>query len=244
MRVLVRISPFLLLPDRFRVKPYPSKQKKGGWIFAPKGKLVRGLVCWAKMVHFWKPWNHAFWPSPECREPFSMLPRHALSSSMVWNGRGGQQPKFKSLWSALPSTGCFDKQSQMNYSTKLSQSDLQGGLFSSFLSNPGCRQIFEWLNIVYILTCSIVYILTCSIVYILTRSIVYILTSCWHQGGALGNPIYLAGISTLPTWAPPATNWVCKVAQLGPAWGPAYSELGGSFGARTLTGMADLTNTH
>ena len=30
MRVLVRISPILLLPDRFRVKPYPSKQKKGG----------------------------------------------------------------------------------------------------------------------------------------------------------------------------------------------------------------------
>ena len=30
MRVLVRISPILLLPDRFRVKPYPSKQKKRG----------------------------------------------------------------------------------------------------------------------------------------------------------------------------------------------------------------------
>ena len=104
MRVLVRISPFLLLPDRFRVKPYPSKQKKGGWIFAPKGKLVRGLVCWAKMVHFWKPWNHAFWPSPECREPFSMLPRHALSSFMVWNAGVGpwwqQQLRFSALVSA------------------------------------------------------------------------------------------------------------------------------------------------
>ena len=42
-------------------------------------------------------------------------------------------------------------------------------------------------------------------------------------------------------WAPPGTNWVCRVAQLGPAWGPAYSEVGGSFGAGTLTGMAGLT---
>ena len=32
------------------------------------------------MVHFWKPWKHAFWLSPECQEPFSMLSRHALSS--------------------------------------------------------------------------------------------------------------------------------------------------------------------
>ena len=30
MRVLVRISPILLFPDRFRVKPYPIKAKKGG----------------------------------------------------------------------------------------------------------------------------------------------------------------------------------------------------------------------
>jgi len=42
------------------------------------------------------------------------------------------------------------------------------------------------------------------------------------------------------SWAPPGTNWVCRVAQLGPAQGPAYSELGGSFGARTFTGMAWL----
>ena len=71
MRVMVRISPILLLPDRFRVETLPLKY------------LVRGPVCWAKMVHFWKPRQHAFWPSPECREPFSMLPRHALSSFMV-----------------------------------------------------------------------------------------------------------------------------------------------------------------
>ena len=30
MRVLVRISPIVLFSDRFRVKPYPLKQKKGG----------------------------------------------------------------------------------------------------------------------------------------------------------------------------------------------------------------------
>jgi hypothetical protein len=50
---------------------------------------VRGPVCWAKMVHFRKPWKHAFWPSPECREPFSMLPRHTLSGFMVWNAGDG-----------------------------------------------------------------------------------------------------------------------------------------------------------
>jgi len=31
------------------------------------------------MVHTWKPRKQAFWPSPECRKPFRMLPRHALS---------------------------------------------------------------------------------------------------------------------------------------------------------------------
>jgi len=34
---------------------------------------------------FLEPWKQAFWPSPECREPFEMLPGHALSSFMVWN---------------------------------------------------------------------------------------------------------------------------------------------------------------
>ena len=50
---------------------------------------MRRPVCWAKMVHFWKPWKHAFWPAPECWEPFSMLPRHVLSSIMVWNAGDG-----------------------------------------------------------------------------------------------------------------------------------------------------------
>ena len=45
MRVLVLISPILLFPDRFRVRPYPSKQKKGGWKFAPKG-----LGAWACLL--------------------------------------------------------------------------------------------------------------------------------------------------------------------------------------------------
>jgi len=71
----------------------------------------------------------------------------------------------------------------------------------------------------------------------------------WQVAGTRGELLkihFMAGISTLPTWAPPATNWVCRDAQLGPAQGPTYSELGGSFGARTLTGMAHLTlsNTH
>ena len=82
MRVLVRISPIILLPDRFRVKPYPSKQKNEGENLPLKDLMIEP-VCWAKMVHFLKPWKHAFWPSSECREPFSMLPRHTLSSFMV-----------------------------------------------------------------------------------------------------------------------------------------------------------------
>ena len=44
MRVLVLISPILLFPDRFRVRPYPSKQKKGDENL-PLKDLVRGPVC-------------------------------------------------------------------------------------------------------------------------------------------------------------------------------------------------------
>jgi len=61
-----------------------QSKKKGGENF-PLKDFVCGPVCWAKMVQFWKPCKQAYWPSPECREPFSMLPRHALSSFMVWN---------------------------------------------------------------------------------------------------------------------------------------------------------------
>jgi hypothetical protein len=56
----------------------------------PPKDLVRGPVCWEKMEkHLWKPWKHAFWPPPECQGPFSMLPRHALSSVLVWNAGVG-----------------------------------------------------------------------------------------------------------------------------------------------------------
>ena len=60
-----------------------QSKKKGG------ENLPCGPVCWAKMVHFWKPWKHASRPPPECQEPFSMLPRRALSSFMVWNAGVG-----------------------------------------------------------------------------------------------------------------------------------------------------------
>ena len=92
MRVLVRISPIILLPDRFRVKPYPSKQKNEGENLPLKDLMIEP-VCWAKMVHFLKPWKQALWPSPECREPFSMLPSlpcQVLWSGMLDMGRGGQ----------------------------------------------------------------------------------------------------------------------------------------------------------
>jgi hypothetical protein len=66
MRVLVQNLPFLFLfPDRFRVKLYPSKQKKGVENL-PLQDRVRGPACWAKTVHSWKPWKHTVWPPPEC----------------------------------------------------------------------------------------------------------------------------------------------------------------------------------
>ena len=74
----------------FRVKPYPLKQKNRGLNSSPQRTsvcacllVVGGPVCWAKMVHFWKPWKHAFWPPPECQGPLSMVPKHSLSSIMV-----------------------------------------------------------------------------------------------------------------------------------------------------------------
>ena len=44
MQVLVRISPIILFPDRFWVKPYPSKQKKGG------GNLPLQDSAWACLL--------------------------------------------------------------------------------------------------------------------------------------------------------------------------------------------------
>ena len=82
------ISPFFCSQTRFGLNHTHYSKKMGGGNLPPKD-LVRGPVCWAKMVHFWKPWKHASWPPPECREPFSMLPRHTLSSLMVWNAGAG-----------------------------------------------------------------------------------------------------------------------------------------------------------
>jgi hypothetical protein len=50
MRVLVRNSPILLLPDRFRVKPYPSKQKKRGVEICPYRTLCVGLFAGQRSI--------------------------------------------------------------------------------------------------------------------------------------------------------------------------------------------------
>ena len=57
MRVLVLISPILLLSERFRVKPYPSKQKKGVEGL-PLKDLVRGPVCWATINFYLIPFRN------------------------------------------------------------------------------------------------------------------------------------------------------------------------------------------
>ena len=92
MRVLIQTLPILLFPNRFRSNHTHQNKKKGVRKFAPQD-FLGGPNYWAKMVHFWKPWEHAFWPSPECREPFSMLPSlpcQVLWSGMLDMGRGGQ----------------------------------------------------------------------------------------------------------------------------------------------------------
>ena len=75
-----------------------QSKKKGCEKFPLKDK-VRVPVCWAKIVHFWKPWKQAFWPSPECREPpicSKGIPCQVLWSGMLRLGRGGQQQlRFK-----------------------------------------------------------------------------------------------------------------------------------------------------
>eukprot|EP00983_Pelagomonas_calceolata_P084130 1156299-Pelagomonas_calceolata.AAC.9 len=42
-------------------------------------------------------------------------------------------------------------------------------------------------------------------------------------------------------WPPLGTSWLCRVAQIRSAGGPAYSELVGFIGARTQIYMTDLT---
>jgi hypothetical protein len=55
--------------------------------------LPEGLSAWVCLLGkngaFLETWEHAFWPSPECQEPFSMLSRHTMSSNMVWNAGDG-----------------------------------------------------------------------------------------------------------------------------------------------------------
>jgi len=88
MWILVWISPTFCSQMGLGSNHIHQSKKKGGENL-PLKDLVRGRVCWAKMVPFWKPRKHAFWPSPEFREPFIMLPRHTLSSIMVWNAGNG-----------------------------------------------------------------------------------------------------------------------------------------------------------
>ena len=61
-----------------------QSKTKGGWQFAPK-RLGAWACLLGKNGAFWKSLKHAFWPPPGCWESFSVLPRHALSSIMVWN---------------------------------------------------------------------------------------------------------------------------------------------------------------
>ena len=74
-----------LFPDTFWVKPYHTANKRGVENSPPKD-LVRGPVCWAKMVHFWKPWKHAFWPSPDCKWHF-ILPKEVQNRTFTQDHR-------------------------------------------------------------------------------------------------------------------------------------------------------------
>ena len=93
MQVLVRISPILLLPDRFRVKPYLSKQKKGGVKICPKKTWCVGLFAGQKWCISGNPGNtlpghHLSVGSPSvCSQG---MPCQVLWSGMLGLGRGGQ----------------------------------------------------------------------------------------------------------------------------------------------------------
>jgi hypothetical protein len=89
MCVFVRIPPIHLFPDRFRVKPYPTKQKEGGVEFLPLQDLVCGPVCWQM-------WCISEFPGSTLSDhhlsalgPFSMGSMYSLSSIMVWNAGDG-----------------------------------------------------------------------------------------------------------------------------------------------------------
>ena len=183
----------------------------------PLKDLVCGPVCWAKMVHFWKPWKQAFWPPPECREPFNVLPRHALSSFMDWNGGVGP------WWAA---TASKKHQALVSASEhKLIRQTMPDELFNKTqpirLTREGCqlcRQIFEWLNLVYFINraqqnnrdpkrfsgCLLIKTRTFPCqkgvqnrtltpdprTFKMSSILLQTpLVSCWHQRGAFGNPL-------------------------------------------------------
>ena len=79
-----------LFPDMFWVKPYPLQQRKGGVKIRPQKAWCVGLFAGQKWCISGNPGNtlsgyHLGVGSPsECS-----LPRHALSSIMVWNAGDG-----------------------------------------------------------------------------------------------------------------------------------------------------------
>ena len=168
-------------------------------------------------MHFWKPRNYAFWPSPESQEPFSLLPRHVLSSFMVWNAGVGP------WWAATAeifkiTSGSGQPLRAQTDSTNNARWTTQQNSANQTYEWMLCRQIFEWLNIAYILTgaqqnnrdpkrfsgwCLIINCtfpcqkgvqnrtLTPDPRTFTKMSAILLqtpLVSCWHQRGAFGNP--------------------------------------------------------
>ena len=169
-------------------------------------------------MHFWKPWKHAFWPPPGCQESFDMLPGHALSSIMVQNaGVGpwwaatakktsgsGQHLRVQTVstnkLTAFKKANLYFTGRHYQYVLGVQQNRRDPKQFSgqclivnrTFPCQKGVQnrtftpdpRTFTKMSAILLQTP---------------------LVSCWHQGGAFGNPLF-TGISTLPTWAPPATN--------------------------------------
>ena len=94
MRVLVRTSPILLFPDRFRVKPYPSKQKIGELKIRPQRTWCVGLFAGQKWCISGNPGNTLSGHHMGVRSPSVCsqgIPCQVLWSGMLEMGRGGQQ---------------------------------------------------------------------------------------------------------------------------------------------------------
>jgi len=133
----------------------PITAKKWGEKTRPQRTWCVGLFAGQKWCISGNPGNHAFWPPPGCRESFSMLPGHALSSSMVWNVGDGP------WWAAT--ADIFNKHQALVSPSehKLIWQTMPDELFNKTqpirLTREGSavgRQIFEWLNIVFMLTCA------------------------------------------------------------------------------------------